>query len=149
MTRGLLALTMVVGLSGGFLLAAAPEAAVLPELVVGTLTGYAGGLAGAFLLTAALTTGAEGWGVLGAAILGTVLGYTGGAALGASFGVAMTGWLLGVEGNIGLCFLGGAGGAGLVFGVGVAVELQPLFWLLPPAAAAGATAGFNVGARVR
>jgi len=140
---------MVVGLSGGFLLAAAPEEAVLPELVVGTLAGYAGGLAGAFVLTAVLTAGAEGWGVLGATILGTVLGYTGGGALGASFGVATTGSLLGVEGNIGLCFLGGAGGAGLMIGLRVATEFQPLLWLLPPAAAAGATAGFNMGARTR
>ncbi|MBC7098344.1 hypothetical protein H5T52_04390 [Candidatus Bipolaricaulota bacterium] len=149
MTRRLLVLSMVVGLSGGFILAAAPEEAMLPELVVGTLAGYAGGLAGAFVLTAVLTAGAEGWEVLGATILGTVLGYTGGAALGASLGVATTGSLLGVEGHIGLCFLGGAGGAGLMIGLRLATEFQPLFWLLPPAAAAGATAGFNMGARVR
>lgn len=147
--RRLLVLAMVVGLSDGFLLAATPEEAMLPELVMGTLAGYAGAVTGASVLVAVLTAGAEGWGVLGAAILGTVLGYTGGAALGASFGVMTAGSLLGVEGNIGLCFLGGAGGAGLMIGLRVATEFQPLFWLLPPAAAAGATAGFNVGARVR
>ena len=147
--RRLLVLAMVVGLSDGFLLAATPEEAMLPELVMGTLAGYAGAVTGASVPVAVLTAGAEGWGVLGAAILGTVLGYTGGAALGASFGVMTAGSLLGVEGNIGLCFLGGAGGAGLMIGLRVATEFQPLFWLLPPAAAAGATAGFNVGARVR
>jgi len=147
--RRLLVLAMVVGLSDGFLLAATPEEAMLPELVMGTLAGYAGAVTGASVLVAVLTAGAEGWGVLGAAILGTVLGYTGGAALGASFGVMTAGSLLGVEGNIGLCFLGGAGGAGLMIGLRVATEFQPLFWLLPAAAAAGATAGFNVGARVR
>jgi len=77
---------------------------MLPELVMGTFAGCAGGLAGTFVPTAALTAGAEGWGVLGATILGTVLGYTGRAALGASFGVMTAGSLLGVEGGYGLCY---------------------------------------------
>ena len=143
--RKLFVLAMVVGLFGGVLLAATPEEAILPELVVGTLAGYAGAVTGASVLVAVLTQGAEGWGVLGATILGTVLGYTGGAALGASLGVMAAASLLGVQGNVGLCFLGGAGGAGLMIGLRLATEFQPLFWLLPPAAAVGATAGFNAG----
>lgn len=141
--RRLLMLGMVVGLSGGSLLATMPEEAVLPELGVGTITGYLGGLIGASVLPSVLTAG--GFGGMEATVLGTVLGYTCGTALGASIGVALAGSLLGVEGNVGLCFLGGMGGAGLTLGVlTIVVEFQLSLWFLSPVGAAlGATAGFN------
>lgn len=110
--RRLLVLGMVVGLSGGSLLAATPEEAVLPELVVGIATGYFGGLGGASVFPAVLAAG--GFGGMEATILGTVLGYTGGTALGASLGVALAGSLLGVKGNVRLCFLGGLRSVSLI-----------------------------------
>lgn len=140
---------LLLGLAGSPVLAVEPEEVVGLEFVVGTLSGYAGGIGGGFALAWILAYGAEGWEALGRLLAGFILGYTGGAALGASLGVATVGSLFGVEGNLGLCFLGGAGGAGLVLGLRLITDWDFVFWLLPPAAAAGATAGFNVGAHSR
>lgn len=150
MMRKAVAALVIVGILSGAAVAARPEDAVLPEFLAGTLAAYAGGIIGAYTLSAAFAAGAQGWGALAAAILGAVLGYTGGTILGSSLGVIGAGALLGVEGNVGLCFLGAAGGTGVMVGIGLAFEFpETVFLLAPPVAAAGATAGFNVGARSR
>jgi len=119
----------------------------VPQFIVGTLAGYGLGVAGAYGLATLLTVDCEGWDCLGRALLGAGLGYLGGSALGASLGVWATGSLLGFEGNVGLCFLGGFTGAGALLGLGFVLELPAAFYLVPPAAAAGATAGYNAGRR--
>ncbi|MBC7222494.1 hypothetical protein H5T56_05900 [Candidatus Bipolaricaulota bacterium] len=139
----------LLGFAGSLVLAVEPEEVVGLEFMVGTLSGYAGGIGGGFVLASIFVYGAEGWEALGRLLAGFILGYTGGAALGASLGVAAVGSFFGVGGNLGLCFLGGAGGAGLVLGPRLITSWDFVFWFLPPAAAAGATAGFNVGARSR
>ncbi len=120
---------------------------VVPQFIVGTLAGYGLGLAGAYGLAALFTVDCQGWECLGRAIIGAAVGYLGGATLGASLGVWATGSLLGVEGNIGLCFLGGFAGAGTFVGLGFVLQLPEVLYLVPPAAAAGATAGYNAGRR--
>jgi len=120
---------------------------VVPQLIVGTLAGYGLGLVGAHGLAALFMVDCQGWECLGRGLLGAGLGYLGGSALGASLGVWVTGSLLGAEGNIGLCFLGGFTGAGTLMGLGFVLELPAVFYLVPPAAAAGATAGYNAGRR--
>ncbi len=96
---------------------------------------------------ALLTRDCTGWNCLGGAIVGVALGYTGGTVLGATAGVWATGAVLGIEGNVGLCFLGAVGGTGAAVGVSFLIELPELLWLAPPPAAAGATAGYNAGRR--
>ncbi len=120
---------------------------VIPQFVVGTAAGYALGVGGAYALMSLLTRGCTGWDCLGGAIIGVALGYTGGTVLGATAGVWATGAALGVEGNVGLCFLGAVGGTGAAVGLSFLIELPELLWLAPPAAAAGATAGYNAGKR--
>lgn len=130
---------------------AQPDDAVLPEFLMGTICGYAGGVGGAYFLAWMFISGAETLGeALGYAILGALLGFTGGTIVGASLGVMGAGWWLGIEGNVGLCFLGATAGTGVAFGIGLAFNLGEItLFLTPPMAAAGATMGFNVGARPR
>ena len=128
-------------------LAAPPEQAVVPQLLVGTLAGYAGGAAGALALSRLFTIGATGWESLARGILGAFVGFAGGTIVGSSLGVIAVGSWFGVEGNIGLTFLGSAVGTGAVFGIGIALQVpETILPFAPPAAAIGATAGFNVGA---
>lgn len=149
MKRTLGVVVILVGLCGSPLWARTPEEAVLPEWVVGTLAGYAGGMAGALILGSLFAAGAEGsWEQLGLILFGVLLGYTGGAGLGASFGVITTGSVLGVQGNVGLAHLGGVSAAALAAELSIALNLEALVWLVPPVAAAGATLGFNVGVRI-
>ncbi len=130
--------------------AAQPEDAVLPEFLVGTLGGYAGAVIGAYTLSWAFAAGATGWDALGRAIFGAFLGFTGGTIVGSSLGVIVAGSLFGIDGNIGLCFLGAAAGTGVAFGIGLAFNISEISLpLAPPIAAAAATAGFNASARSR
>lgn len=125
-------------------MARAPEEAVLPEVGVGLAAAFGGmyvgwatssSVAGLFPDNPALSRQLR---------MATILG---GMVLGASGGVAVTGTLLGVDGNLPLCFLGG------VMGIGVGYLLSiPLYILadvdldlvlLPVAAVALAVWGFN------
>ncbi len=137
-------------LAGGSAFAVQPEDVVLPEFLAGTLGGYAGAVIGAYTLSWAFAAGATGWDALGRAIFGAFLGFTGGTVVGSSLGVIVAGSLLGIDGNIGLCFLGAAAGTGVGFGIGIAFNIsETVLPLTPPIAAAGATVGFNVGAQSR
>ncbi len=148
--RAILFVVLALGVVAVSAFPAQPEDAVLAEFLVGTVCSFAGGVGGAYVLAWAFAAGETGWEAFGRAIVGAILGYTGGTILGASLGVAATGTLLGIEGNIGLCFLGATAGTGIAFGIGFALNLgDPAFFFIPPFAAAGATAGFNVGARPR
>ncbi len=141
---------VIVALVAGGVWAAEPQEAVRSEFWVGTLAGYAVGIGGMFGVSALASAGCDGgWECFGRAIVGAFLGYTGGSAVGASLGVWATGNAYGVEGNVALCFLGGVGGAATSAGLALLVEIPELLVLVPPAAAAGATAGFNVGAELR
>lgn len=143
-------LVLVLILLGVCVTAAEIQDAIVPQLLVGTLAGYAGGAAGAFALAHVFAAGATGWDALARAILGAFVGLAGGTVVGSSLGVMTVGHFRGMEGSIGLCFLGAIAGTGTAFGVGISFrvpELVPYF--AAPAAAVGATAGFNHGARVR
>ena len=141
---------LVLALVGASASAVEPQDAVLLEFLAGTAGGYAGAALGAYTLAWAFAAGATGWDALGRAILGAFLGFTGGTIVGSSLGVIAAGSLLGIDGNIGLCFLGAAAGTGIAFGIGIAFNIsETSLPLAPPIAAAGATAGFNVGARAR
>ncbi len=113
------------------------------QFTAGTLGGYALGIGGAYGLSALLTADCTGWDCLGRALVGAFVGYTGGTVLGATGGVWAASAVLGVEGNLGLCFLGAVGGTGASVGLALAIQIPELLWLGPPAAAAGATAGYN------
>ncbi len=140
---------VIIALLSGGVWAAVPEDAVRSEFWVGTLTGYAVGIGGLFGVSAIVSAGCGGgWECFGRAILGALIGYTGGSAVGASLGVWATGNAYGVDGNVTLCFLGGMGGAATSAALGLIVGVPELLVLVPPAAAAGATAGFNVGAEL-
>jgi len=131
-------------------LAARPEDAMFLEFVGGTLGGYAGAALGAITLSWAFSLGATGWESLARVILGAFLGFTGGTIVGSSLGVIAVGSAMGVQGNVGLTFLGASAGTGLVFGVGISFQaVETVLPFAPPIAAAAATAGFNVGARSR
>ncbi len=147
----LLAAFLAIGLLAVAAWPAQPEEAVIPEFLVGTLGGYVGGIGGAYVLAWLFASGARTLGeALGYGILGAILGFTGGTILGASLGVIGTGWVLGIEGNVELCFWGATAGTGLAFGLGMAFNWGEIgVFLVSPVAAAGATAGFNVGARPR
>ncbi len=137
-------------LAGVSAFAAQPENAVLPEFLAGTLGGYAGAVIGAYTLSWAFASGATGWDALARAILGAFLGFTGGTVVGSSLGVIVAGSLFGIDGNIGLCFLGAAAGTGVALGIGISLQIpENVLPFAPPLAAAGATAGFNVGAKAR
>ncbi|QAA76101.1 MAG: hypothetical protein BIP78_0335 [Candidatus Bipolaricaulis sibiricus] len=141
---------LVLALVGASAVAVEPQDAVLLEFLAGTAGGYAGAALGAYTLAWAFSFGATGWEALGRAILGAFLGFAGGTIGGSSLGVIAIGSWLGVEGNVGLAFLGAAAGTGAAFGLGFALQLpETILPFAPPAAAAGATAGFNVGARAR
>jgi len=143
-------LTLAFVLVGSVALAVEPEDAVPTELLLGTAGGYAGALVGASTLSWAFSAGATGWDALARAIFGAFVGFTGGTIVGSSLGVLAAGGLFGIEGNIGLCFLGAAGGMGAALGIGLALDIsETIFPFAPPIAAAAATAGFNVGARPR
>ena len=140
-----LLLALLVGASA---FAAQPEDVILPEILVGTLGGYAGAAIGAYTLSWAFSYGATGWDALARGILGAFLGVAGGTAVGSSLGVIATGWFFGIEGNAGLCFLCAAVGTGTVFGIGISLDiLETILPIAPPIAAAGAMVGFNTGAR--
>lgn len=131
-------------------LAVRPEDAIIPEFLGGTLGGYAGAALGALTLSWAFSLGATGWDGLARAILGAFIGFAGGTIVGSSLGVIAVGSWMGVEGNIGLTFLGATAGTGAMLGIGIALQIpETILPLAPPVAAAGATAGFNAGARVR
>ncbi len=148
--RKIFIVVLTLALVSASALAARPEDAVLPEFLAGTLAGYGGAFVGAVTLSWAFSAGATGWDALGRAILGAFLGFAGGTILGSSLGVITAGALLGIEGNVALCFLGASGGTGVAFGLGLGLGIpETILPLAPPIAAAGATAGFNVGARVR
>lgn len=148
--RKMIMLVLALFLASAPTLARQPADALLPEFLAGTLAGYAGGAIGAYALSWAFSAGATGWDALARAILGAFVGFSGGTILGASLGVIGAGSLLGIEGNVGLCFLGAAAGTGVVMGVGIAFSIaETTLPLAPPIAAAAATAGFNVGARSR
>ncbi|HNR24303.1 MAG TPA: hypothetical protein PKG50_02595 [Candidatus Bipolaricaulis anaerobius] len=134
-------------LVGGSVWAAQPEDAILPEFLVGTLGGYAGAVIGAQTLAWVFAAGATGWDALARTIFGAFLGFAGGTIVGSGVGVIVAGSALGVEGDVGLCFLGAAGGTGAAFGIGFAFDIsETAIPFAPPLAAALATAGFNVGA---
>jgi len=116
---------------------------VIWQFAAGTLGGYALGIGGAYGLATLLTVDCTGWECLGRAIVGAFIGYTGGTVLGATGGVWAASAALGVEGNLGLSFLGAVGGTGVSLGLALTVQIPELLWLGPPAAAAGATAGYN------
>lgn len=148
--RTLLVLVLVALLAGAPGLAREPRDAILPEFLAGTLGGYAGAVIGAYTLSWAFSLGATGWDSLARVIFGAFLGFAGGTVVGSSLGVIAAGSLLGIEGNIGLCFLGAAAGTGATFGVGISLGIpETILPFAPPLAAAGAIAGFNVGARSR
>jgi len=149
--RRMAVLALALLVMGAPALTAGPEDAILPEFLAGTLGGYAGAALGAYTLSWAFSLGgATGWDALARVILGAFLGFAGGTIVGSGLGVIAAGSLLGVEGNVGLCFLGAAAGTGVVFGIGIALDIpETVLPFAPPIAAAGATAGFNVGARSR
>lgn len=134
-----------------------PESAVPLELVAGTVGGAGFGLAGAYLAAAACLAQAEGW--EGFACIGfAVLGYLIGVPVGSTVGVNIAGLLFGVHGNVLLSALGAIGGEVAAIGfaaliVGVAdglpesVNIAMFLAVIPFASSAGATLGFNVGAR--
>lgn len=131
-------------------LAEVPRYTVALEFLGGTVGGYAGGLWGRWLFPGPSPQGATGWESLVRVILGAYLGFFGGSIAGASLGVIGVGALLGVEGNVGLAVLGAAAGTGLSFGIGFSLQVpEAVLPFGPLLAAAGATAGFNVGARAR
>ncbi len=142
----------VVGLAllvaGAPALAQVPRYTVAAELVGGVLGGYAGGALGALALSWALSVGYTGWEALARVIVGAYLGFFGGSIAGASLGVIGVGTLLGIEGNVPLAVLGAATGTGLSFGIGFSLQVPEMVLPFGPLlSAAGATAGFNVGAR--
>lgn len=148
--RKMPAVVLALLVMGAPALTAGPEDAILPEFLAGTLGGYAGAAIGAYTLSWAFSLGATGWDALARVILGAFLGFAGGTIVGSSLGVIAAGSLFGVEGNVGLCFLGAAAGTGVVFGIAIALDIpETVLPFAPPIAAAGATAGFNVGARSR
>ncbi|MCX7750232.1 MAG: hypothetical protein N2320_01490 [Candidatus Bipolaricaulota bacterium] len=131
-------------------MAEVPRHTVALEFVGGAVGGYAGGALGALALSWALSRGYTGWESLVRVILGAYLGFFGGSIAGASLGVIGVGTLLGVEGNVGLTVLGAAVGTGLSFGIGFTLQVpEAVLPFGPLLSAAGATAGFNVGARAR
>lgn len=131
-------------------LAEVPRYTVALELVGGAVGGYAGGALGALALSWALSQGATGWESLVGVIVGAYLGFFGGSIAGASLGVIGVGALLGVEGNVGLAVLGAAAGTGVSFGIGFTLQVpEAVLPFGPLLAAAGATAGYNSGARLR
>ncbi|MCR4392376.1 MAG: hypothetical protein NUV94_06325 [Candidatus Acetothermia bacterium] len=148
--RGRVLLAVAVVVVGMVGLAARPEDAVVPELLVGTLAGYAGGLAGAHFFSAAVAW--AGWGTIGGALAGIVAGYVGyavGSTLGAGLGVVLTGAALGAEGDVVFAFVGSGVGTGVAFGLGAMFDFEWALRLGAPAAAAFATWGFNQGAGAR
>lgn len=131
-------------------LAARPEDGILPELIAGTVGGYGGAFLGATTLAWVFSLGSTGWESLVLVIVGAYLGFYGGTVVGSSLGVIAAGSLLGMEGNVGLTFLGAAVGTGGMFGVAFSLQIpETLLPFTPVIAAAAATAGFNVNARSR
>lgn len=143
--RRLVFLATAVAVLGAVGVAARPEDAVAPELLVGTLAGYAGGFAGAQVASAIVAW--AGWGTIGGNLAGIGAGYVGyavGSTLGAGLGVVLTGQALGASGDVVIGFLGSSLGTGIAFGIAAAVDWEWAFWIGAPLAAAGATLGFNL-----
>ena len=136
-----------------------PRDAVPAELAAGTLGGAVLGVGGAYVATVACASEAEGWAVLACIGYG-VLGYLVGVPVGSAVGVHVAGSAWGVEGNTWLSLLGAVGGeaGGLLSSSGLgalggeeppeALQIVSLLGLTPLASSAGATWGFNVGARL-
>ena len=136
----------------------APQAAVPAELAAGTLGGAVVGVGTAYVATAVCASQADGYAALACIGYG-LLGYLVGVPVGATVGVHWAGSAWGVEGNTWLSALGAVGGeaGGLLIagGLGALYEDDPpaaliavayLGWT-PFASSAGATWGFNVGAK--
>lgn len=146
-----LVVLLIVAILGATPLAARPpEEAVLAELAVGLVASFAGMYAG-WSVSELLADSFPDDPMLVRQLRMT--GILGGIVLGASGGVALTGALLGVNGNIPLCFLGGT--LGIAVGYLVSIPIYALTGtdvdlLLIPAAAVGlAVWGFNHGATSR
>jgi len=144
--RKLLVLLLVLVIGSTPLAARPPEEAVLPEAVVGTLGSFTGLYVGWVIPHWLGVPSAENqtWGRLGAAT---------GMFLGADAGVAVTGSLLGVDGNLRLCIVCGI--LGILAGFAPAallaefagVELDMVF--IPLGSALCSVWGFNMGATSR
>ncbi|MEW6216802.1 MAG: hypothetical protein AB1543_03895 [Candidatus Bipolaricaulota bacterium] len=148
--RKVLAVVIAAIVAGGALVARPPEEAVLAETLAGLVGAFAGFYAGwrVSLAVEGAFPNREAWvRHLGA---GAVFG---GIIVGASGGVALTGILLGVEGNLPLCVLGGCLGLGVGALLSVPIyalaglDLDMLF--VPIATVALAVWGFNHGATSR
>lgn len=143
-----------------------PSDAVPVELIAGTLGGATLGIGGflvAFSTCAADVEDVEGWGAIGAAIACAafgVLGYAIGVPVGATAGVNLAGSLSGVQGNFLLSALGAVGGdivglglSGLVASMSEempdALAALLVLGVVPLSSSAGATLGYNVGARMK
>lgn len=137
----------------------APRDAVPAEVVAGTLGGAVLGVGSAYVATLACASQAEGWAALACIGYG-VLGYLVGVPVGSTVGVHLAGSAWGIEGNTWLSVLGAVGGeaGGLLVASGLgalsgdeppeALQVVSLLGLTPLASSAGATWGFNVGARL-
>lgn len=131
-------------------MARSPEEAVLAEAGVGLAAAF-GGMYVGWAISSSVAGLSPDDSVLGRELrMATILG---GMVLGASGGVAATGTLLGVDGNLPLCFLGGVMGIGagylLSIPLYILADLDLDLVLLPVAAVALAVWGFNHGATAR
>lgn len=148
--RKILIATMVVLILGTGAVARPPQEAILGEAAAGLIGSFAGMYLGsqAAMLLRDSFPGEGAW----SAELTKDLVF-GGILAGACGGVALTGTLLGVDGNLPMCLLGGCFGLGL--GALLSIPIYGLFevdldLLLIPVAAVGlAVWGFNYGATSR
>jgi len=135
-----------------------PRDAVPAELIAGTLGGAVVGVGSGYAATVACASQAEGWAALACIGYG-VLGYLIGVPIGSTVGVHLAGSAWGIDGNTWLCVLGAVGGeaGGLLIASGIsslydddppeAFLVFSFLGVTPFASSAGATWGFNVGAR--
>lgn len=148
--RRFLALTIAVTVTATPLAARPPEEAVLAEVAVGLVASFAGMYAGWSISELLADSFPDNPALARQLRMASIFG---GIVLGASGGVALTGTLLGVNGNIPLCFLGGV--LGIAVGALASIPIYALTdididLLLIPAATVGlAVWGFNHGATSR
>ena len=148
--KKILVAMMAVLVLGTGVVARQPEEAILGEVAAGLVGSFAGMYLGseASMLLRDAFPNAGAW----RAELAKDLVF-GGILAGACGGVALTGELLGVDGNLPMCLLGGCLGLGV--GALISIPIYGLFnldldLLLVPAAAVGlAVWGFNYGATSR
>jgi len=148
--RKVLVAAMAVLVLGTAAVARPPEEAVPGEVAAGLVGSFAGmylGSEASVLLRDSLSSDGA-WGYqLG---MGVVFG---GVLAGACGGVALAGTLLGVDGNLPLCLLGGCVGLGV--GAFISIPIYALtqadldLFLVPAAAVGLAVWGFNYGATSR